>query len=550
MMLESEEADMMRLGEPPPVFVAGGELAMRPSNMGIQSAASIEMDLASTNETVHDTLEGAAPPGIDDGSAPPPSRLRRINEKGGAVPGSQDSALAAQAQQQLGISDTASVRAAGPGTRRSRQQMSNESTVLLRCAMCGPGPGAYQGSDSRGLMQHLCRSHLGHELSAEAVAQLRALDKVACRICAKIRARTTPTRTQCGVATSTRALRLGDQIHDTRRGNQSESRSEHLDATAPPLPQTAQDVNGAGAPSTDTQYSDAAPQVRHVMVSQRARELFCGLSRRTLDHMPAAVASKYADAWAESLEGMIAGVAPWGELAKYRSRLILAPTSEGMDRNEEVKRRMRLWEEDRFEELAERVQGQQTPTVGGSRHSAGDDAFDSEESKGKRARAKTALNQGSKAMQGLVGGIANADASTREQWCKALIPRSGRGDVACSTADEIRRARELAWGGGDFARANTAMKEAGRQRNGQASLPHVRIAPMCATGPSGERQGHLDDIVKFAGVRQRRRLFRALDDLTDGQMGHWRAAERVQMATKHASHVLAEGARATVQAFR
>ena len=58
------------------------------------------------------------------------------------------------------------------------------------------------------------------------------------------------------------------------------------------------------------------------------------------------------------------------------------------------------------------------------------------------------------------------------------------------------------------------MKEAGRQRNGAAALPQVRMAPMCAAGPSGERQEHLDDIIKFAGISQRRRLFRAIDELT------------------------------------
>ena len=70
----------------------------------------------------------------------------------------------------------------------------------------------------------------------------------------------------------------------------------------------------------------------------------------------------------------------------------------------------------------------------------------------------------------------------------------------------------MAWGEGDYRQAKAAMREVNRQRNGVPSLPVVRLAPMCAAGPSGERQEH--DIVKFASASSRRRLFKAIDDLT------------------------------------
>ena len=41
-------------------------------------------------------------------------------------------------------------------------------------------------------MMHFCRAHMGHQLCAEAVAQLRALDRAACQICGSIRKRTNP----------------------------------------------------------------------------------------------------------------------------------------------------------------------------------------------------------------------------------------------------------------------------------------------------------------------------------------------------------------------
>jgi hypothetical protein len=58
------------------------------------------------------------------------------------------------------------------------------------------------------------------------------------------------------------------------------------------------------------------------------------------------------------------------------------------------------------------------------------------------------------------------------------------------------------------------MREVGRQKTGLASLPHVKLTPLSAPGPTGDRQEHLDAVVDFAGAGQRRRLFRALGQLT------------------------------------
>ena len=211
---------------------------------------------------------------------------------------------------------------------------------------------------------------------------------------------------------------------------------------------------------------------------------------------------------------MLAGDVSWSFLGKFRARLILAPVPDGADRNEEMKRRMRLWDEERFEELARRVQGQQTSASRRPEQARGGGQVDTDEGRGRRARVRTALNQGSKAMKGLVGGVASADAATREMWAKSLIPRSAKGDGALTSSEERRQSVALAWGEGNFRQAMAAMKESQRQNNGLASLPQVRLAPLCATGPSGERQEHIDDIVKFAGVCHRRRLFRAIDNLT------------------------------------
>ena len=51
--------------------------------------------------------------------------------------------------------------------------------------MC-PDAHVFTGKDSRGLVQHLVRVHLGQTLNVETAAQLRQLDKAACIICNSI----------------------------------------------------------------------------------------------------------------------------------------------------------------------------------------------------------------------------------------------------------------------------------------------------------------------------------------------------------------------------
>ena len=58
------------------------------------------------------------------------------------------------------------------------------------------------------------------------------------------------------------------------------------------------------------------------------------------------------------------------------------------------------------------------------------------------------------------------------------------------------------------------MKEQGRSKTGTASRLHVKLAPVSAPGPTGERQEHLDANIAFAGHVQRRRFFRVHDILT------------------------------------
>ena len=114
-------------------------------------------------------------------------------------------------------------------------------------------------------------------------------------------------------------------------------------------------------------------------------------------------------------------------------------------------------------------------------------------------------------MKGLVGGAAQGSTDRRKNWTTALIPRSSGIGTHPSSA-ECAEAARIGWSGGRHKLARS-VREQGRSQTGIVSL-RCKLSPMSAPGPTGERQEHLDATVSFAGVGQRRRLFRGLDILT------------------------------------
>jgi hypothetical protein len=71
-----------------------------------------------------------------------------------------------------------------------------------------------------------------------------------------------------------------------------------------------------------------------------------------------------------------------------------------------------------------------------------------------------------------------------------------------------------AWGQEDTKEAFKKMRQSGKPNDGLPSLPWARLAPPSAAGPSGERYEHLEDILANAGMSQKRRLVRILEDIT------------------------------------
>ena len=263
----------------------------------------------------------------------------------------------------------------------------------------------------------------------------------------------------------------------------------------------------------DADFTQGAPNLREAQVSEQAQRDAVRLSKQTLTDIPVCVASRMATCMAESIEGCVAGSEEWGFLARYRSRLLLAPVPEGVDRNEELKRRLQLWERGNFNALVHRVACQQLEDAhAGSRYHGGED----DERRGRRARLHTAAGARSKAVKGLVGGVAPSTAAERGQWTAGLIPRSEVVGGPCTQELEHQAAKECTWGRGDQRQARKEMREAGKRPGSHAGIPWVKLAPWCAPGPSGDRQEHLDGMLRFSAAGVRRRLVRALDLLTVG----------------------------------
>ncbi len=405
--------------------------------------------------------------------------------------------------------DSAS-RPAGARRVRRRRGDPDQAWEILRCRMC-TGDGAFQAQDSRGLMQHLVRAHLGQQLTAEAIAQLRHLDKAACRICSSIRARTTPHCSHCGCATATRPLQLGDSIPDRRRPATAESGAQDSPGSRRSVDDTAE---AAGTQLSEHEQEEGS-SVREARMSEDMMRELSHLQRVPLDSALVCVASRMATAWTESLNGSMDGDEIWSCLARYRSRLLLGPVPDGKDRNEELKRRLRLWEQGNFDELAHMMLGQQAEARRRARgaHEAGDPDAE-EERLGRRARLTTAKGAVSKAVKSLVGGVADASPEERSAWTAEYIPRCGDDRGPFASAQEADMARAGAWGAGDRREARREMRKARRSPEGLPGIPWARLPPYAAPGPTGDRQEQLDDILRSCGASHRRKLRRALDELT------------------------------------
>ena len=94
------------------------------------------------------------------------------------------------------------------------------------------------------------------------------------------------------------------------------------------------------------------------------------------------------------------------------------------------------------------------------------------------------------------------------------MPRSQVTGNPFTASNEEQETRACAWGAGDVRHAKAEVRQTNSESGGLPTIPWARLATLTASGPSCERQEHLDAIINGAGQSQRRRLTRALDVLT------------------------------------
>ena len=327
----------------------------------------------------------------------------------------------------------------------------------------------------------------------------RCCFRTACATCCGLRPIGSRRCRRCnlgGTGTPLRELRVGDTFQNRRQpGHQNAAASG---TTGQKLPQSSPPAL-PGEPVDDSPLPKCP--IRDVPLSERDTLLLTELRQ----------APVVATAWAESLEGAVSSHQFWALLCHYRCHLLFAAIPKGVDRNSQLKQRLHLWEVGHITDLISKVLGQQSS--GPFRRTPKTVQPQSDEQRGKRSCALSARGSISKAMKGLVGGAAQGSADCRLNWTTALIPRSSGIGTHPSSAECVEAAR-IARGGGRCKLARGPMRAQGRSKRGFAWLAHVKLSPMSALGPTGERQEHLDANCLLRRSWHRRRLFRCLDILT------------------------------------
>ena len=149
-----------------------------------------------------------------------------------------------------------------------------EAVSILCCRMCSGAP-AFEARDSRGLLQHMVRMHLGQQLPVETIEQLRNLNKGMCQVCGGIRACTVPYCSHCCMATPLRDPQIGDTVPDRRRGVQTEDSQAQSQNPSGAEPGEAESPQGGDEDDSGSQ--SVAPVLRSVSCprgfEEAAREL-------------------------------------------------------------------------------------------------------------------------------------------------------------------------------------------------------------------------------------------------------------------------------------
>ena len=489
--------------------------------------------------------EMGAPMGNPDGNGGTSSGLTQdmalmtMSDGGDAGPRGSHEQPAAAARQQ-----SRSPRRAGESSRRSLRARAPPARPpqLLSCLWC-TAERPFTATTSGGLMSHITWRHSGAALEQRHVSQLVTLGKGCCEECGSLRASQSRQCGWCGCQTRCRQPRVGDVVvgRTTARvdtdGRPSAAPSNALRPAAgevvhiPVEPWSsddawlaasaqAGDIAGSGQPeSGDGHQSNPAPQQRRqLQAPMRALNLpqdldgaCAGLTRNSVENVPESLIPRFALAWAECLEGMAAGDPTWSSLAKWRTRLLACHIPFERDRVAEMRERLRLWESGDISSLTVRVQGcrigitetasRRVPQSMQHGHA------------GKKAKYKARRNAYRKAIMQFNGKLAEPTAAEKVEWANTYVPRSDR-QSALSNEPDVIRAQANAQHQGDAGRARRQLLQQADDGDGTPRMPWIKFPGLTAPGETGDRPEHLADCMSCRHAASKRRLNRALDELS------------------------------------
>ena len=269
------------------------------------------------------------------------------------------------------------------------------------------------------------------------------------------------------------------------------------------------EVVHSGADLSQESVNEISAPARRLTMPRNLEEMMRGVPRKGLKHIPLASAGKCATAWAECLEGSMAGSAVWGQIAEFRTRLLFCGYSPDCDKPVELKTRLKLWEKGKFNELAARASSSALLCAEKSNHTHdGNDDL----KRGDIARSKACDDALRKAIQGFVNGVVTPTPEQRTAWAELFLPQGELDQMANSA--ELEEAQTETWGKGDVKAAKREVLQWCKDQRGEKHVPWASFPSCVQPGPSGDTYEHLMDCLACNEHGPRKRLRRALDNLT------------------------------------
>ena len=449
------------------------------------------------------------------------------------VPSSQESTLAAMAQNPLNISGRSSASSVtAVVAESSAQELPCLPEDAVRCAQFNCPWCDFSSRVTSGLMCHITRRHEGAILDDTATAYFHGLGRGTCACCGTFRDMRSRTCHRCASSGVPRAVQTGDsvQLGPVRMIEEMTlaDADPTIDASAEDPALVAVSRDGAGAvtdpansrPLANTASVNSRPgsSTRPSFTYQRGE--FTRLTRQhrgrcpslpgdfesrlrllpniSEPHIPKSLRERICAVASDCLEGLLDKDNNWALLCEGVSKLLLAKTPYGVSAQVEMARRLALWEGGDIAISLAYVEAQASQCEERLLQRGGQDEADI---RAKRARALTKEGAYAKAVGGLKGGLKSFTREEQTSWATKLIPQSDLGDAAFSRPCTIA--------------AQPLLHSEQSHHFPDNPLKGIRFPQMSGPGPSGARPEHTRELLSIRKRSVANRYLRLLGKLID-----------------------------------